>query len=168
MSRYLFYNGPMQTTAAPVPVTTGAATLKTMLQVKPFTPARIVGWGYSFDASAAGTPGTVELIETDVAATVTAFADADITKLNDPGDAVAASVAGLTLGTSSSGYTATVEGTTASLRNLDAPQLVAPTSQVIYQSPLGFEAKIQVAKFARIRMKFTVAVNAFCWMIVEI
>lgn len=168
MPRYLFYNGAMQTTAAPSKVATGTGT-KTMLQAKLSVPARIVGWGYSFDGSSAATPGVVELIETDVAATITPFVDNDITKLDKVADAVAPSTAGFLYTTTGSGYTATVEnaGITA-VRNLDAPQLVAPTSQVIYQSPLGFEALIQANKFARIRMTFAVSVNAFCWMIVDI
>ena len=41
MSLYLIANGPMPTTAAQVPVTTGTA-IKTLLQVKPFNIARIV------------------------------------------------------------------------------------------------------------------------------
>jgi hypothetical protein len=75
----------MQTTAAFAAVSTGTA-IKTLLQVKPFNLARIVEWGISFDGSAAATPGKVELIETDVAATVTASVDADVTKY-DPASA---------------------------------------------------------------------------------
>jgi hypothetical protein len=73
LALYLIGNGAMQTTAAFVAVTTGTA-IKTMLQVKPgaTTVLKIIEWGISFDGSAAATPGKVELIETDVAATVTA------------------------------------------------------------------------------------------------
>jgi hypothetical protein len=83
--QYLIGNGPMQTTAAFATVTTGTA-IKTMLQFKPLVPAKIIEWGISFDGSAAATPGKVELIETDVAATVTASVNNDLTKWN--GDAV--------------------------------------------------------------------------------
>lgn len=76
---YLITNGAMPTTAAFAGVATGTS-IKTLLQVKPFNLARVVEWGISFDGFAAALPGKVELIETDVAATVTASVDADITK----------------------------------------------------------------------------------------
>jgi hypothetical protein len=81
MALYLISNGPMQTTAAFADVATGT-TIKTLLQVKPSATigAKIIEWGISFNGSAAATPGKVELIETDVAATVTAAVTADIIK----------------------------------------------------------------------------------------
>ena len=56
MGLYLIANGPMPTTAAQAPVTTGTA-IKTLLQIKPFNTCKIVEWGVSFDGSAAATPG---------------------------------------------------------------------------------------------------------------
>jgi hypothetical protein len=167
MSLYLIANGPMPTTAAQAVVTTGTA-IKTLLQVKPFNIARIVEWGISFDGSAAATPIKVELLETDVAATVTASADADIAKFG-PGvaDQAVASVAGLTLGTTATGYTSTAEGTITSVRMFDS-QLIAPTSQYVKQFPLGREPVIQIAKFGRIRVTAGAAVNAYCYMILDI
>lgn len=167
MSLYLIANGPMPTTAAQAVVTTGTA-IKTLLQVKPFNIARIVEWGISFDGSAAATPIKVELLETDVAATVTASVDADCTKLG-PGvaDQAVASVAGLTLGTSATGYTASAEGSITAVRMLDA-QLIAPTSQYVKQFPLGREPVIQIAKFGRIRVTAGAAVNAYCYMVVDL
>jgi hypothetical protein len=170
MGLYLMGNGAMQTTAAFAAVTTGTA-IKTLLQVKPSATiiARIVEWGISFDGSAAATPGKIELIETDVAATVTAFVANDITKLN-----AAALVGGdpttnlIQVGTTSSGFTATAEGSITAVRNLDAPQFIAPTNQFIKQFPLGREPVIQVGKFARIRVTFGAAINAYCYMVVEI
>src|SRR4051812_19603291 len=75
---YQVFNGPKNTTAQPATVTTSTS-LKTLLQVKPLVPCKLIEWGISFDGSAAATPGTIELIEVDVAATVTAFVAADIT-----------------------------------------------------------------------------------------
>lgn len=170
MALLLIANGAMQTTAAFAVVTTGA-TIKTMLQVKPSAtlPARIIEWGCSFDGSAAATPGKVELIETDVAATVTAHVAADITKLD--GEALACGDVTTNLiavGTAATGFTASAEGTITAVRNLDAPQLIAPTTQFVKQFPLGREPIIQVSKFARIRVTFPVAINAYCYMILEI
>src|SRR5580658_6443939 len=83
MARFLLANGPMQTTAAFAKVTTGTS-IKTLLQFVPSATiiARIIEWGISFDGTAVATPIEVELIETNVAATVTAFAQADITQLD--------------------------------------------------------------------------------------
>lgn len=167
MSLYLISNGPMQTTAAFAAVTTGTS-IKTLLQIKPFNLAKIIEWGISFDGFVAALPGKVELIETDVAATVTASVDADITKRSAVGDVAVASIAGLTLSTTGTGYTATAEGTITSVRNLDAPIFVPPTAPFIKQYPLGQEPVIQIAKFARIRVTFGTAVNAYCYMVVDI
>ncbi len=170
MALYLIPNAPMQTTAAAAAVTTGTA-IKTMLQVKASAtkPFIIVEWGISFDGSAAATPIKVELIETDVAATVTASVAADITKLD--GEALSGGDPTTNLipvGTTSTGYTATGEGTIAATRDLDGPQFIAPTNQYIKQFPLGREAVVQVSKFARIRVTAGTAVNAYCYMIIQV
>lgn len=170
MALYFIGNGPMQTTAAFAPVATGTS-IKTMLQVKPSATiiAKIVEWGASFDGSAAATPGKVELIETDVAATVTASVTADITKLDgnalSGGDPVANLIQ---VGTTSTGYTASGEGSITAVRNLAAPQFIAPTSQYQFQFPLGREPVIQINKFGRIRVTFGTTVNCYCYMVVEI
>lgn len=168
MGLYLVANGPFQTTSAFAAVTTSTS-IKTLLQVKPFNLAKLVEWGISFNGSSAATPGLVELIETDVAATVTASVDADITKLGPcVGDMAVPSIAGLTLGTSATGYTSTGEGSITAVRNLAPPQFMAPTSQYQFQWPLGREPVIQIGKFGRIRVTFASAVNAVCYMVVEI
>lgn len=169
MALYLIQNGAVGTTAAPVAVTTGTA-IKTMLQFKPSATvaAKIVEWGVSFDGSAAATPGKIELMESDVAATVTALAAADITKLD------AAALAGgdpttnlIQVGTTSTGFTSTSEGTTTVSRMFDL-QLLPPTGPYVKQFPLGREPVCQVNKFVRIRVTFAAAINAYCYMVVDI
>jgi hypothetical protein len=162
---YLIANGPMPTTAAQVAVTTGTA-IKTLLQVKPINPVRIVEWGISFDGSAAATPIKVELLEADVAATVTASADADVTKFQCPGELPVASTY-LTLGASATGYTASAEGTITAVRMLDL-QFIAPSGQYVKQFPLGREPSISAAKFARVRVTAGAAVNAYCYLVLEL
>lgn len=169
MAQYLIANGPMPTTAAQAVVTTGTA-IKTLLQVKASATVtfKIKEWGISFDGSAAATPIKCELLETDVAATVTASAAADIVKL----DAQALSGGDPTtnlipVGTTSTGYTSTGEGSITAVRMLD-PQLIAPTNQYVKQFPLGNEPIIQISKFARIRVTAGAAVNAYCYMIIEV
>lgn len=166
MARYRVYNGPMPTTASQVAVTTGTA-IKTLLQLKPFNQAKIVAWGISFDGSAAATPIEVELLETGtIFATVTASVDADCIKLNGADQAVA-SVAGLTMGTTATGYTSSGEGSIVATRVFDA-QLVAPTNQYIYQFPLGQEPVLVIGNACRVRVKAGAAVNAICFVEVEI
>lgn len=170
MPIYLINNSAMQTTAAPAPVTTTTA-IRTLLQLKAgaTTIARILEWGISFDGFAAAAPGKVELIETDVAATVTAYVAADITKVD--ADAIAAgdpTTSLISVGTSASGFTATVEGTTTATRDLDAPQLIAPTTQYKWQFPLGQEPVIQAGKFARVRVTFAAAINAYCYLKISV
>lgn len=165
--RYLIANGVMQTTASFAAVTTGTA-IKTLLQIKPLALLKVIEWGISFDGFAAALPGKVELIETDVAATVTTLADADCTKVGDGvGDAEVFSTFA-TLGTSATGFTASAEGSITAIRNLDAPVFLPPTAPWFKQFPLGREPVIQKAKFARIRVLFGTAVNAYAYMIVEV
>lgn len=170
MAIYLIGNGPMQTTAAFAVVATGTS-IKTLLQVKASATlqAKILEWGISFDGSAAATPGKVELIETDVAATVTASAAADLTKLDSDalmgGDPTTNLIQ---VGTAATGYTASAEGTITAVRNLAGPQLIAPTGQFIQQFPLGQEPVIQINKFGRIRVTFGTTVNAYCYMKVQV
>jgi hypothetical protein len=169
MAQYLIANGPMPTTAAQAVVTTGTS-IKTLLQIKASATntIRIKEWGISFDGAAAATPIKCELLETDVAATVTASVANDITKLD------AAALAGgdpttnlIPVGTTSTGYTSSSEGSITAVRMFDA-QLIAPTNQYVKQFPLGCEPVIQVSKFARIRVTAGAAVNAYCYMIVEV
>lgn len=169
MALYAIYNGPSPTTAAQVPVTTGTA-IKTLLQVEPSATnaIKVVEWGISFDGSAAATPIKVELLETDVAATVTAHVAAGIVKLDaealtngDPTTNL------IQVGTANTGYTATAEGTITATRMFDA-QLIAPTNQYVKQFPLGREPVIQISKFGRIRVTAGAAVNAYCYVIVEV
>lgn len=170
MAQFLIGNGPMQTTAAFAAVTTGTA-IKTMLQVKPSATLsmKIIEWGISFDGYAAALPGKIELIETDVAATVTASVANDITKYDglalNGGDPTTNLIQ---VGTTSTGYTSTSEGSITAVRNLAGPQFISPTSQFIQQFPLGREPVVQISKFARIRVTFGTAVNCYCYVIVEI
>lgn len=161
MRLYRAHNGAAVTTAAFVPITTGAA-IKTLMQISPPSTLslKIKEWGISFDGSAAATPIKCELIETDVAATVTAYGAGDIVKLSDPGDVASA----ITLGTANSGFTASAEGTITATRMLDS-QLVAPTNQYVKQFPLGEEPVVQASKFLRVRVTAGAAVNAVAYVV---
>lgn len=165
MPRYTIFNGAMPTTSPFVAVATGTV-LKTLLQIKPFNVATIIEWGISFDGSAAATPIEVELLDTGtVFGTVTASADADVMKL-DGAEGAVASVAGLTLGTSATGYTCTSEGSITAVKLFDT-QFIAPTNQYVKQFPLGREPKCIIGNAVRIRVKAGTGVNAICYMVLE-
>lgn len=169
MALYLIANGPSPTTAAQVAVTTGTS-VKTMLQIKASATliARIAEWGISFDGSAAATPIKCELLETDVAATVTASAAADINKYD-----AAALLGGdpttnlIQIGTTSTGYTSSGEGSITAVRMFDV-QFIAPTNQYIKQFPSGERPVINLSKFGRVRVTAGAVVNCYCYVILEI
>lgn len=168
MAIYKILNGAMPTTGSQVAVTTGTA-LKTLLQVKPGATQmiKIREWGISFNGFAAAAPGVVTLSITDTAATVTAHAatgihkyDAEALASGDPTTAIFA------VGTTSTGYTASGEGTVGTNRICDS-HLIAPTNQLIYQFPLGVAFIVQPGEFARIRVTFGAAIDAITYMLVE-
>jgi len=164
--QYKFYNGHMQTTAVPTAVASGTA-IKTLLQFKPLIPAKIKSINISFDGLTSTTPGVVELIETDVAATVTAYVAADLTTLDaealllgDPTSSL------ISVGTSASGFTASAEGTTTAVRNLLTPVQLPNTGPFIFHWALGDEPVVQANKFCRIRVTFGTTVNILCGLTV--
>jgi hypothetical protein len=159
---YVAWNGPMPTTAAQLPVTTGTA-IKTLLQIA--TPSsrglQLIEWGISFDGSAAATPIKCELCETGaINATVVAHVAAGVQPFNDQG----APASLVTLGTAATGYTASAEGTISAVRMFDA-QLVAPTNQYIKQWPLDEGPDVAVSRFLRVRVTAAAAVNALCYVV---
>ena len=164
MHRYKTWNGPMPTTAAQAAVSTGTA-IKTMLQLA--TPAtrqiQLIAWGFTLD-DPPGADAVVELLQTDVAATVTAHVAAGVQPL-DPN----APASLLTLGTSATGYTGTAEGSITATRVFDAVAL----SSVSGESPLHYAYQwmpderpiIAISKFLRVRATTpTTAVDMRCWI----
>lgn len=166
MSLYKLYNGVMPTTACQLAVTTGTA-IKTLLQLKPFNTLKVIAWGLSFDGAAGAAGIQCELLTTGtVFATVTTLADADCQKWGSTDQAVA-SIAGLTLGTSATGFTATAEGSITATKILDS-QFVQPTGQYAWEFSLGREPVVSIGDSLRIRVKAAAAVNAVSWLIVDV
>jgi hypothetical protein len=158
---YQVHNYAQPTTAAPAPVTTGTA-IKTLLQIA--TPSTedltVIAWGIDFDGTAAAAPIKVELIDTDVAATVTAHVASGIVKWNAPNDPGSL----VTLGTTATGYTATAEGTVGATSRLLAFRQVPPNGGYEYEFPLDVRPKVAISRFLRIRVTAAAAVNASCWV----
>ncbi|MFJ5967879.1 hypothetical protein [Streptomyces sp. NPDC093060] len=162
MHRYTTWNGPMPTTAAQQSVTTGTA-IKTMLQVA--TPStrqiQLISWSFTLD-DPPGADAVIELIQTDVAATVTAHVASGIQPI-DPNAPASLCVGGTAL----TGYTATAEGTTTASRVFDAVSL----SSVSGESPLTYTYQfmpderyiVAASKFLRVRATTpTTAVDLRC------
>jgi len=158
----------MPTTAAQAKVTTGTS-IKTMLQVA--TPTNrmmtLIAWGYSIDVPPATTgTGVVELLQTDVAATVAAHAASGVQPV-DPN--LPASL--MTLGTTSTGYTASGEGAITGTRIFDVVQVPGLTAggdginPYVYQWMPDERPIISVSKFLRVRVTFSAAVNMSCWVV---
>jgi len=162
--RYKAYNAAMATTAATAKVTTGTS-IKTMLQLS--TPStrqlQIISWGFELDAVPGSTGGIVELIQTDVAATVTAHVAAGVQPL-DPN----APASLLTLGVANTGYTASAEGSTAASRLFDealiAPSAGATNLNYSYQFMPDERPIVAISKFLRVRVTFAAAVNMLTWV----
>lgn len=159
MATYKAYNFAMPTTASPTAIST-TTTLLTMLQIAPPSTNQIKprAWGGSFDGAAAAAGLKLELIETDVAATVTAHSSTGIIK-HDPN----APASAVTLSTTATGFTATAEGTITATRLFDI-QHVQPFDRMVYEWALGNEFTVGVSKFLRVRVKAAAAVNGFVWV----
>jgi hypothetical protein len=162
--RYITYNGAAPTTAAITKVTTGTA-IKTMLQLA--TPSTrmiwIEEWGYTLD-DPPGADSIFELIQTDVAATVTAHVAAGVVPL-DPN--LPASL--LTLGASATGYTASAEGSTTASRLLDNVSMSSVSAEaapfLTYRRKFEVWPSIPISKFLRVRATTpTTAVDMLCWV----
>jgi hypothetical protein len=167
MHRYKTWNGPMPTAAAQASVNTGTA-IKTMLQLA--TPStrqcQLIAWGYSID-DPAGADGTIELIQTDVAATVTAHVVSGVPSL-DPN----APASLMTLGASATGYTAAAEGAVTATRVLDVQSLSSTSAEAVANMSYAYQWMpderpiIAVSKFLRVRATTpTTGVDMRCWMV---
>lgn len=161
MPLYIAYNGVEPTTAKRVAVATGTA-IKTLQQIATpsTTQIKIIAWGIDFDGSAAATPGSVELIVTDVAAT--SGTSVTPTKWNDPNGPVSLCVGG----TGATNHSPSAEGTITAVRSLDS-HLIAPTNQYKWEFSLGREPLIEVSKFVRVRVHFAAGINAISWILYE-
>jgi hypothetical protein len=171
---YIVYNSAMVTTAAPVKQPTGTA-IRTMMQLAPNYPIRVVSWGFSADASALAIPGQVELIDTGAifGTLSTAYATADIQPYNDPN--APAQTAGstgfpLSMGTTSlSAFAtgATTEGAITATRMGDV-KLLDPVATWDRDWVLGREFEVPAGHCLRVRATFAASVNAICYVQFEV
>lgn len=157
------YIATPRATSAPFDVVVVAlvgTTLKTVLQVATpsTTDIRLIGWGVSFDASAAAQPGYANLLDGDVAATAGTSLTPDLW-------GNAQSPASLCVGgTGATAYNMTTEGTLTTVRSLDAEE-VYPQSGYSLWWPEGRQPRVGPSRFLRIRCKFPAAVNTIPWIV---
>jgi len=174
---YMIINSAQGTnapTAAPVKQPTGTA-IRTMLQVAPATGYRmkVFEWGFSFDASAAGVPGELELLDTGTvfATLTTALGVNDIMPYDSDSVANTAGSAGLpcNLSTATTAFAsaAGTEGSVVTPVRYGDIQQVAPTNQYLKQVPLGREWYVPGGHCMRIRATFAASVNMYCYVMVE-
>ena len=163
---FLTWNGPMPTTAAQQQVTTGTA-IKTMLQIAPGASKKIqiVEWGYTID-DPAGADGVVELLQTDVAATVTAHTSTGVVNLET------GSATGVTLSTAGTGYTATAEGSITATRVFDTVSLSSVSAEaaasLVYVKQFMPDSRpiVPTSTFLRVRATTpTTAVDMRCYVV---
>jgi hypothetical protein len=158
MPIYTAWNGPMPTTAAQASLTV-ANGVKTMLQIA--TPAtrmiQLIGWGYSIDIAPAGGIGEIELLQTDVAATVTAHVAAGVQPIDPNGTPSL-----VTLGVAATGYNASAEGSPTATRVFDAQKVpvAVGSTDLNYDYMWIPDARpwVAVSKFLRVRTTFQAAV----------
>ena len=170
---YLIPNGPRPTTAAQAVITTGTG-IHTLLQVKLAATgqmrAKIVEWGISFDGAAAGAGIKCELLSTKTvaASAFTAHGASGIINLDPNADAPTDDNP-FALATNETGFSdlSVTEGTITDTRPFDF-QLIQPTTQYIKQWPLGREPEFGDTEHVRIRVTAAVAVNAYCYVVVEV
>ena len=147
------------------------------MQIKLLTTmsAKIVEWGVSMDGYVAATPIQWELIDTGtVGATLgTAYAQADVVLLDGEALTIGNPLTAMIDGSANtkSAWTATAttttEGSITATRPIDV-QMIAPTNQYVRQFQLGFEPILQAANYLRIRCTAPTAVNASCYIILDI
>lgn len=164
MSKYKAFNGPAPTTAAQASVASGT-TVKTMLQLKAGAGKGLIitGWGYSLDTEQAAV-GVIELLKTDVAATVTAFAVGDVTALSTP-----SSASSLALGITASGYTGSAEGTITATDMYDVVRLPVSTTaapHMTYTRPFDKDERPYLPAGGILRVRATTGTTAgmICWV----
>jgi hypothetical protein len=162
------------TSTAPLAGVTTSATNFTLLQIVPATnsPLEIVEWGISFNGSALAAGLHCELVETGtVAATVTAFAAADVMPYDDPNAPVNTTASStsipLEMSTALSGYTSSAEGS-ASINRVFDPQFIEPIGGYWKQFPLGERPNIKPGNVLRIRCHGDGTTLAICYIIFRV
>ena len=147
-----------------------SASLFTLLQVQGAAQVvmRVVEWGVSFNGGALVAGFPCDLMDSGaVGATVTAFAAADVQPYNPDTPAQSGTTQPFVLGTTTSGFTSTAEGTITAPRIFD-PQTVEPVGGYFKQFPLGREPLITPGHNLRVRVHGDGATRCVAYVVVEV
>jgi hypothetical protein len=160
----LYYAGASHTAAGVVTEVSTLTTLNTMLQVA--TPAttsiKLCGWGVSFKGvSSADPPGMCYLMDCDTGMSAATSLTPD--GYNALGKAVASLCVGGTGATCVSDGAVT-EGTIANSQLIDA-QEVHPQAGYAMWWPEASRPEINLSRFVRLRVSFSVAISALPWIV---
>jgi hypothetical protein len=161
MGLFFSTNAPMPTTAPQTPLATGTA-IKTHQQIAvPSTQTiGVMAFGVEF-ATALTAPATVELVETNVAATVTAHVAAGV----QPYDAAAiGGTTSMTLSTTGTGYNASAEGAITATRTAKLKILPIGATEMEWEWTPGREFTVQRGFFLRVRISTGVTINVTTWI----
>lgn len=158
----IYIAGPSYTAAGVITEVSTLTALATLLQVA--TPSTthivVVGWGISFDGTAAADPpGMCYLLDCDVG--MSAATSLTPTTWSNP-DAVASLCVGGTGATCVSDGAVT-EGTITASRLLDA-QEVHPQTGYACWFPADARPRVAESRFLRLRTHFGIAVNSLPWI----
>jgi hypothetical protein len=154
MGEYLVTPRATASPFMPTVVALVGGTAKTVLQVATpsTTDIQILAWSVAFDgASGTAIPVICQLLDGDVAATVTAFTP-DLYGNNQQPASLCVG------GTAATGYNATVEGTMTTVTSIDA-QHVHPQAGYGVWFPEGSRRRVAPSRFVRIRCQAPAAVN---------
>jgi len=154
MGEYLVSPRATTTPFMPVVVALVGGTAKTVLQVATpsTTDIQVLAWSVAFDgASGTAVPVICQLLDGDVAATVTAFTPDTYGNNQQPASLCVG-------GTAATGYNASVEGTMTTVTGIDA-QHVHPQAGYGIWFPEGSRRRVGPSRFLRIRCQAPAAVN---------
>jgi len=168
-AQYKIYNGPAPTVAAQLALTTGTV-IETHLQVKGVTAVtfKIKAWGVSMKGAAAAAGPQWELIETGtIFATITQHVAAGIVAWNAEALNIVSTTYFDVSTTTSTGFNASAEGTIVASRVFDT-QFIQPTGERAWEFSLGNEPVVSAVSALRIRSTAAAAVDALCWVLVEV
>ena len=161
MSEYFVSPRATASTFEPTVVALVANTTKTVIQVATpsTTDIRIMGWGVSFDgASGTAIPVICQLLQGDVAATVTAFTP----ELWGHDLAPASLCVG---GSAATGVNASVEGTMTAVRAFDSQHVHPQAGYGIFWASEIHQPRVPPSRFVRIRCRAQAAVNVIPWVL---
>lgn len=164
MAIFVAYNSIFSATtdvSAGTSYASGTARVAIQLDVPTTMRLQILEWGVSFDSSAAGTPGIVELAQASAASTCsTAHTSATVLAVGLDG----AATSRLNYGAATDTGYGNGSITTNTTELVFDKQYIAPTNQFVRLWPLGEQPMCDADSFVQLRIKTAVTANALAYI----